>query len=185
MIQQTGKLKFWPRLCFSISPYFLCVIGIEKNILNIHWLPLFLILSLVVFKVLDCSIELHETSIKLTGPFFAGALREKPVDKIQFVAAFSNAGAYSYRIGFDPAIIRSKFWLGTDNLLILSPVFFDNTTEIVRALTKRNSKLRIDESVKDLLDGKKKNPEHVSGLLFGSLSVMFILVSIFIVKNKL
>lgn len=184
MIKQEAKLKFWPRLLFSLIPLCLGASGIQKNIFNVNWVFLFVILSGILYRKLDSSIELHEDTLNLRGLFFFWALRKRPLEKIKYINAFSNTGAYFFRIGFDASIIRSTFWHGTDNLCVLSPVFFDNTEAILRDIIKSFSNVKVDSSALDLLDGKKKMPKHISSLLFGSLSLFFIIGIILMLKDK-
>ena len=182
---QEAILKFWPRLLLSILPLCLGVVGVNKNLFEIQWLILFIILSLLSYRKVTSSIELHEDRLQLKGPLFWGSFREMPLDKIRFIDATSITGKYSFRIGFDASIMRSPFWRGADDLFFLSPALFDSTEAIIRDIIKSHSNIKVESRAQDLLDGKKKNPKYISVVLFGGVLLLFIIGMILMLKSKL
>ncbi len=180
-----AKHKFWPRFLFALLPLFIGAIGIKKDIItNINWLWPCLILCLVLYWKLDSSIELHEDRLKLKGLMFLGMRRELPLAKILTVDAVSNSGNYIYRIGFDPSIVRSAFWQGTDNLLVLSPVFFTNTEDFIREIIRTNPNITVESSALELLDGKKKVSKHIAELIFGGLLLIILVGILLMLRGK-
>jgi hypothetical protein len=187
MIIKQGNLKFWPRVLFALTPICTGAMGVQKNIItNINWFWLSVIFSFIVYRIIDSSIEFHEEEIKLKGLMFSGTLRERPLGKIKSIDAVSSSGGgYFFHIKFDPSVVRSAFWRGTDNLLVLSPVFFTNTEDIIREIIKKKSDIKVETIVQELLDGKKKVPKHISELLFGGLSLTFIIGIILMLRGKI
>lgn len=175
----------WFRLLLATTIFTSGAFAIEKHLLPLYSAPVFLFLSVVFYIKARGYVHVDNQFIKISGPMAVGSLKQLPIDKIKLIDSVTSSGMTNFRVWFDPCIIRSEFWYGTDNLLFLSPITIRRSNELLRIIILKAKTATIDESVTDYIEGKKQIKSMAGKIILGGISLLFAVVSLVLIIKEL
>jgi hypothetical protein len=179
------KDKLWFRLFVAATIFASGALGLEKQLVPITSLPLFLVFSMLFFVGSRGYILIDYHFITLKGFMSLGRLRKLPINRIRIIDIVRISGNTSFQIWFDPGIARSKFWEGTDNLLSVNPIFVNDCVDVIKQLLSMNQSIEADPSVYEFIDGKKELNEIAGAFLFGGLAVVLAFTSLILIWGNI
>jgi len=149
-------VNLWFRILTISLIVFYGVIRLLRHEITIAFFILILFCSFLTFLLLSFRIILQHHHLQVKCFYLKKTiLREVPLEKIISIDADRVLFQYFFYLRLHPSIIRNKFYLGYDNVFVVTPLI-DNRRDLIQTILEKNPSITIDNLTSEYIT-KNKN----------------------------